>query len=109
MGYRPNLRAQRLRTGRSGAIALVSSMPFAVAAGPSRLGFLMEIAAVAAAAALSRNLALCLVPPLDTAQGLDFLDVDGAIVTEPTVDDALVASFRQRGVPLVTIGRLAGD
>lgn len=34
LGYRPNLRAQRLRTGQAKAIALVSSMPFAVAGGP---------------------------------------------------------------------------
>ncbi|MFC6673731.1 LacI family DNA-binding transcriptional regulator [Marinobacterium aestuariivivens] len=34
LGYRPNLRAQRLRTGKANSIALVSSMPFAVAGGP---------------------------------------------------------------------------
>src|SRR5690348_9509447 len=56
--YRPNRHAQHLRTGGGHTIVLVSSMPFAIAAGASRLGFLMEIAAVAAAAALSRGLAL---------------------------------------------------
>jgi DNA-binding LacI/PurR family transcriptional regulator len=109
LGYRPNLRAQRLRTGRSGAIALVSSMPFSVAAGPSRLGFMMEIAAVAASAALSRDLALCLVPPLDGMERLDFLDVDGAIVIEPAAGDPFVAAFRQRGVAVVAIGRLPDE
>src|ERR1700683_1326352 len=64
LGYAPNLRARRLRTGRADAIAVFSPMPFAIAAGPSRLGFLMEIAAAAAAAALESGIALILVPPM---------------------------------------------
>jgi DNA-binding LacI/PurR family transcriptional regulator len=109
LGYRPNLRAQRLRTKQAGTIALLSSMPFAVAAGPSRLGFLMEIAAVAAGAALSSGLALVLVPPLEaTGLPLDSLDIDGAIVVEPTADDPHVALLQERGLPVVAIGRQAG-
>src|SRR5881396_2568140 len=88
LGYRPNLHAQRLRSGGAHTIVLFSSMPFAVAAGPSRLGFLMEVAAVAATAALTRGLALVLAPPLETAQlPLDVLDVDGALVVEPALQD----------------------
>ena len=83
IGYRPNHRARRLRTGGAGSIALVSSMPFAVAAGPSRLGFLMEIAAAAAVTAFSRGISLCLVPPLGPRDSLDALEVLGAIVVEP--------------------------
>ena len=63
IGYHPNALAQRLRSGRSGTIALGSSMPFAIAAGPSRLGFLMEIAASATMSAFARDIALCLIPP----------------------------------------------
>lgn len=110
LGYHPNPRAQRLRTGQAGTIALLSSMPFAVAAGPSRLGFLMEIAAVAAGAALSNGLALVLVPPLETTRlPLDSLDIDGALVLEPAADDPHVALLQERGLPLVAIGRLPGD
>jgi len=111
LGYTPNLRAQRLRTGQADTIALLSSMPFAVAAGPSRLGFLMEIAAVAAASAIENGLALVLVPPLETSRPatvLDRLGVDGALVLEPLADDPDVAHLRGRGVPVVTIGRQAG-
>ena len=109
MGYRPNRHAQRLRTGGAQMIVLLSSMPFAVAGGPSRLGFLMEIAAVAAAAALERGLAMVLVPPLETGQApLDLLDVDGALVVEPSADDLNLAALRQRGLPVVSIGRESG-
>lgn len=108
IGYRPNHRAQRLRTGRAGSIALVSSMPFAVAAGPSRLGFLMEIAAAAAVTAFSRGISLCLVPPLGPRDSLEALEVDGAIVVEPERDDPVLDFFSDRGVNVVCIGRAPG-
>ncbi|MFE2052751.1 LacI family DNA-binding transcriptional regulator [Streptomyces sp. NPDC059459] len=79
-GYRPNLRAQRLRRGQAKAIALASSMPFAAAGGPSRLGFSMEVAAAAAESALSHGFALVLVPPVQSGSALYSVDIDGAIV-----------------------------
>lgn len=106
LGYRPNRHAQRLRTAEADMIVLASSMPFAVAGGPSRLGFLMEIAAVAAGIALSRGLALVLAPPSEgPSLVFDKLDVDGALVLEPAADDSHVASFVNRGLPVVSIGR----
>ncbi|MBU1357262.1 MAG: LacI family DNA-binding transcriptional regulator [Gammaproteobacteria bacterium] len=109
LGYRPNRHAQRLRTGEAHMIVLLSSMPFAVAGGPSRLGFLMEIAAVAAAAALDRNLALVLVPPMESgAVPLELLDVDGALVIEPTANDPNVDYLLKRGLPVVAIGKPGG-
>ena len=108
-GYRPNLHAQRLRKGGAHTIALLSSMPFAVAAGPSRLGFLMEIAAVAASAALGKGLALVLVPPVEGRdQPLDALDLDGALVIEPAADDTTVDYLLKRGLPVVAIGKQPG-
>lgn len=109
LGYRPNRHAQRLRTGEAHMIALLSSMPFAVSGGPSRLGFLMEIAAIAAAAALERGLALVLVPPIGPGQApIDMLDVDGALLVEPTADDGQLAELIRRGITTVSIGRPGG-
>ncbi|MFF5447759.1 LacI family DNA-binding transcriptional regulator [Streptomyces sp. NPDC012888] len=105
LGYRPNLRAQRLRRGQAEAIALASSMPIAVAGGASRLGFYMEIAAAAAESALLHEYALVLVPPVRSGAGLSSVDVDGAIVVEPDADDAAVADLRARGLPYVALGR----
>jgi DNA-binding LacI/PurR family transcriptional regulator len=110
LGYRPSVRAQRLRTGEAHTIALISSMPFEIAGGASRLGFLMEVAAVAAAAALTRGLALVLVPPVMAGRlPLEQLDIDGAIVIEPTADDANVAHLQERGLPVVCLGRQPGN
>ncbi|HEY2255596.1 MAG TPA: LacI family DNA-binding transcriptional regulator [Variovorax sp.] len=109
LGYRPNRHAQRLRTGEAHMIVLLSSMPFAVAGGPSRLGFLMEIAAVAATAALDRSLALVLAPPMETGQvPLDLLDVDGALVIEPSAHDPNIEYLKRRGLPVVAIGKPLG-
>lgn len=110
LGYRPNRHAQRLRSGGANMIALMSSMPFAVAGGPSRLGFLMEVAAVAAASALERGLAMVLVPPLESGRScLDILDVDGALIIEPSAGDGQLADLVARGLAVVSIGRPGGD
>lgn len=109
LGYRPNLSARRLRTGGAASFALFSSMPFAVSAGPSRLGFMMEIAAAASLAAMEHGIALTLVPPIASADlsRLD-LDIDGALVIEPSRDDPYLATLAARGVPTVAIGRVPG-
>ncbi|MEV5973967.1 LacI family DNA-binding transcriptional regulator [Streptomyces sp. NPDC051921] len=105
LGYRPNLRAQRLRRGEARAIGLASSMPFAVAGGPSRLGFYMEVAAAAAESALLHEYALVLVPPVQSGAALYSVDIDGAIVVEPDVDDAAAVVLKERGLPYVALGR----
>ncbi|RAG85786.1 LacI family transcriptional regulator [Streptacidiphilus pinicola] len=104
LGYRPNLRAQRLRQGRALSLALASSMPLAVAGGPSRLGFYMEVAAAAAERALTHGYALVLVPPVTSGAGLESVDVDGAIVVEPAADDPVVTRLRAWSLPYVVLG-----
>jgi DNA-binding LacI/PurR family transcriptional regulator len=108
LGYRPNLRAQRLRTGQAHTLGLVSSMPMAIAAGPSRLGFFTEVAAAAAEAALTHGFALVLVPPLEVSPSLDHLDVDGVIVVEPEEGDRATEQLVRRRIPVVTLGRQPG-
>lgn len=108
LGYRPNRNAQRLRTGEAHMIVLLSSMPFAVAGGPSRLGFLMEVAAVAAAEALDRRLALVLAPAMENGRvPMELLDVDGALVIEPSAGDPNLEHLLRRGLPVVAIGKPA--
>ncbi|WP_419996898.1 LacI family DNA-binding transcriptional regulator [Streptomyces boninensis] len=109
LGYLPSLRAQRLRLGEAQTIALVSSMPLAVAGGPSRLGFSMEVAAAAAEHAFRHGFALILLPPGESGAALGSVDVDGAIVVEPAESDAVVAALRERGLPYVCLGRPVGE
>jgi DNA-binding LacI/PurR family transcriptional regulator len=110
LGYVPDPAAQRLRTGRPGAIALLSSMPAAVAAGEARLGFMMEIAGAAAEVALDAGLALVLVPPARSGlPRLDHLDVAGAIVIEPVESDPCVTNLLARGLAVAAIGQSDPD
>jgi DNA-binding LacI/PurR family transcriptional regulator len=104
LGYRPHLGAQRLRTGLARHIALISSMPFSIAGGPSRLGFFMEVASSAAETALTDGYALVLIPPLEILPSLDDLDIGGAVVVEPQQDDDVTQRLSERGVPVVSIG-----
>lgn len=104
LGYRPNIRAQRLRTGRSSAIALLSSMHPAISAGASRLGFFTELAMGCAEAALLRGYFLALAPPSEGVSALQILDIDGAIVLEPAPRDPVAHELRRRGIPYVAIG-----
>lgn len=114
LGYVPDARARGLRTGRADAIAILSSMPAGVSGGASRLGFLMEIAASAAVAALERGVALVLVPPAERGSAgaatplADRLQVDGALLVEPAAEDPEMALLLRRRIPVVTIGRPPG-
>ncbi len=103
LNYRPSVRAQRLRQGRSHTIALLSSMPAAVSAGPSQLGFFTELAMGCARTALLRGYFLVLAPPVQDHNPLGQLDIDGAILLEPLPDDPLAQELTDRGIPYVSI------
>ena len=108
LGYRPNPRAQGLRNGGAKTIALISAMPLGVAGGASKLGFLMELAAVAAEEAMRRGLALVLVPPQPWGEAMPPLEIDGALVVEPTEDDPYMGWLEDCGLPAVALGRWPG-
>ena len=106
LGYVPNLAARQFRTGLSNTIAVMTSMPSAVSAGSSKLGFLMEIAASAAISALEHNATLVLVPPVsDPEAALRNVVMDGAILIEPAQDDPFLDLLTRRGVPVVVVGQ----
>lgn len=109
LGYHPNHAARQMRTGQTNTIAIFSSMPTAVAAGPSKLGFLMEIAASAAVAALDLNTALILVPPIkNPVDALKTIAMDGALIVEPEKDDPVLTLLDRAGIPTVCIGKPLG-
>lgn len=110
VGYRPSPRAKALRGGRSNVLGVASSMSSAIAGGPARLGFFMEVAAAAAERALTHGYALVLVPPVGpdpqaSSDALHGIAMDGLIVVEPAVDDLLVAHARRERLPFVCVGR----
>lgn len=103
LNYRPSVRAQGLRSGRSQALALLSSMPSAVSAGPSQLGFFTELAMGCARTALLKGYVFVLAPPDGDSNPVDRLDIDGAILLEPATDDPIAAALTERDIPFVAI------
>ena len=109
LGYQPGRLMQSRHGEASRMVALMSSMPYAVAGGPSRLGFMMEVASVAAGCALEQGMAMVLVPPLESGQrSLDFMSVDGVVLIEPEANDKLLMELTARGLPVVSIGKPGG-
>jgi DNA-binding LacI/PurR family transcriptional regulator len=109
LNYRPSVRAQSLRSGKSQTLALLSSMPAAVSAGPSQLGFFTELAMGCARTALLEGYVFVLAPPNEETDPVDLLDIDGAILLEPAADDPIAEALRARGIPYVTIDGPSAD
>lgn len=105
LGYRPSTTARNLVGGRTGLIGLTVSqaegLPFAL----SDFAYFSSLLSAAATAAIERGYALVLAPPAAGGEGWPGVDVDGAVIVDPVVDDALVEALDRAGVPLVTTGR----
>jgi DNA-binding LacI/PurR family transcriptional regulator len=109
LGYRANRHARWLRSGRSGALALLLPVQPDVRADEAlRLDFYMRLASAAAAAAFSQEQALMLLPPAIVQTGLRGLGVDGGIVVDPSPQDPRVSLLTAQGLPVVTIERDLG-
>jgi LacI family transcriptional regulator len=113
LGYRPHPMAHRLATGRSGAIALVSSMRAGHFLDATFAALLTGIDEVLAAAELYT---LATAIPTDPerempafARLLDGQLVDAVILSRTRMDDPRVTLLKKRGVPFVTYGRTAHE
>ncbi len=108
IGYQPHPVAHRLATGRTGAIALVSSV---------KAGNVLDATFAALLAGLAETLredgyfALSVVLPIgedEMSELSRFLDgrlVDGIVLARTRTNDPRVALLQQRNVPFVTHGR----
>ncbi|WP_159500235.1 LacI family DNA-binding transcriptional regulator [Microbacterium sp. 18062] len=104
--YVPDIRAQRLVGGRSYAIATVSSMPAAVLANESQYTVILQLATSLAPLLLDKGYSLVVAPPISEPRYFDRIDVDGVIMTDPIDDDPILERFIDRGVAVVTIGKV---
>lgn len=106
LGYRANRHARGLRSGRSGALALLLPVRAGAHADEAlSLDFYMRLATAAAAAAFAQEQALMLLPPAIVHTGLRGLGVDGGIVVDPSPLDPRVTLLAEQRLPVVTIER----
>lgn len=107
LGYRVNVSARSLRSGKTGIIALL--LPTLDAAGKQSdalsLDYYMRLTGAVAAAAFAHGYAVVLVPPLDRPSELHELPFDGAILTDPDAGDQRLSLLDAQGTPLVTVDR----
>jgi DNA-binding LacI/PurR family transcriptional regulator len=108
LGYRPNSTARNLAGGRTGLLGLAVSqaegLPFAL----SDFEYFVQLMTATTTAATDRGYALVLGPANRGADTWASIDVDGAIIVDPVVDDPMVAELTANGVPVVTSGRQPG-
>jgi DNA-binding LacI/PurR family transcriptional regulator len=103
LGYRPDRTARRLRSGRNGTLALL--LP-SVELGA--LEYYLQLAGAATRAAFAAGHPVLLTPPLESADDLHDLGVDGGVVCDPQREDQRVTFFESLGLPVVTIERDLG-
>ncbi|WP_406054499.1 LacI family transcriptional regulator [Streptomyces sp. NBC_01077] len=110
MGYEADALARGLRRSTMGAVGLVlRSLDVLGDYAPAGVDVFERFVGAAASQALARNLSLMLVPDLTRkpVPPLAF-SLDGYIVTNPHVDDPVIALLEDRGIPYVTYGRPPG-
>ncbi|WP_130839315.1 LacI family DNA-binding transcriptional regulator [Corynebacterium neomassiliense] len=108
LGYRPDVRARRLRGARSHCVALLTTVPEAVAGDESGYSFQIALAVPLSRLLLARGYSMLLVPPLQDVRQLDELDMDAAVIVEPRRDEPLTAELHRRGVRTVVVGDVPG-
>jgi DNA-binding LacI/PurR family transcriptional regulator len=106
LGYRPSPAARALVGGKTGLLGLSVSQPVGQSFALGDVAYFVELMSAATAVAMDRGYGLVLTPGTASWPGIE---LDGAIVVDPIAADPIVASMRERGVPVVTAGRVPGD
>ncbi|WP_018532839.1 MULTISPECIES: LacI family DNA-binding transcriptional regulator [unclassified Streptomyces] len=110
MGYEADALARGLRRSTMGAVGLLlRSLDALGDYTPAGVDVFEKFVGAAASQALARGLSLMLVPDLTRAPvPPPAFSMDGYIVTNPHVDDPVVALLEKRSIPYVTYGRAPG-
>jgi DNA-binding LacI/PurR family transcriptional regulator len=102
LGYRANHQARGLALGRSMTLAVQIASGDAEVIVPD-IAYFIELLNASSARALERGYGLVLAPPGANNENVHRLDVDGAIVVDPTGAETM---FADSSLPIVTTGRV---
>jgi DNA-binding LacI/PurR family transcriptional regulator len=105
LGYSPNPAARSLATGKTGLLAIVVSAPGNVAIPFTEIDYYVRLINAATARAIECGYGVVLAPSSSGGDSWGRVPLDGVIVIDPAKDDAAVRTLRQRGVPMVFVGR----
>jgi DNA-binding LacI/PurR family transcriptional regulator len=106
LGYQPSAMARALAGGRTNMLAMLFSgtQDFALKVGD--FDYFLQLMNGATSCALQRGFSLTMLQADGDPHVLDTLPLDGAIVIDPVPADPLVERLQDRGLPLVTTGRV---
>jgi len=108
LGYRPNVAAQNLVTGKSGLLGIVVSSSEQNPFGIGDFDYFIQLLSAATGAAVEWGRALVVEGLRSGPDAFGQVDVDGAIVVDPVSDDPLLDALDAAGVAVVTTGRRDG-
>lgn len=108
LGYRPNVAAQNLVSGKSGLLGIVVSSSVGNPFGLGDFDYFIQLLSAATGAAVEWGRALVVEGLRSGPDAFGTVNVDGAIVVDPVSDDPLLDSLDAAGVPVVTTGRRDG-
>ncbi len=107
LGYRPNAIARNLAGGRSGLIGLAVAQTLEGQFAVSDFAYYAQLMSAATVEAIDHGYALVLAS--GAKGGWSTIRLDGLIVVDPIHDDPLSTEFKERGIPVVTTGRVPGQ
>ncbi|MGA8327986.1 MAG: LacI family DNA-binding transcriptional regulator [Mycobacterium sp.] len=108
--YSPHMSARNLAGGKTGVLAVAVSQAPGMSFSLTDFAFFIQLMSGATQSALEHGYAPVLVPAdPDDGDPFERLNVDGALIIDPVTRDPVVRQLRQRGVPVVTTGRVLGD
>lgn len=105
LGYTPDPAARSLASGRTGLVATVVSLPGNAPLAFTEIDYYVRLTSAATRAALERGYALVLAPSTAGPETWSRLPLDGVIVIDPADGDPALAILRDRGIPIVFVGR----
>lgn len=110
VGWTPKRSARALRSGHTGIIAFcLPRRPEGSSPWIMSTDYYLQLAAACAVSAVSSGRFVLLAPGPVNLDDVAGLDVDGAIVVDPTRSDPTVRLFEAAGIPVVTVDRDLGS
>ena len=105
LGYRPNGTARSLASGTTGILALSVSSAGGMRFTLTDFDYFVQLFTTATQAAFDRGYALVLASQATNIEAWERVNVDGAVVVDPILDDPVLRLLRERRTPMVTTGR----
>lgn len=108
LGYRPSRTARNLLGGRTGMLGFTVPQPPGTPFSLADLSYFVELTNAATRTAMDHGYALAIAPGGGEEGPWSGIDIDGAIVADPLIEDPTVAALHRQGLPVVTSGRVIG-